>query len=131
MTTMMTLAQAHALLQPRIAAARLVGDGAVPLVRVHTDTRTLQAGDLFVALKGERFDANAFLADARTGGAAAAIAHGGLEAAGLAVKRHVFTQAAQWPDALLQPGTNPCPCAVQVQEQFRLFFEATRCPAST
>lgn len=54
-----------------------------------------------------------------------------LEAAGLAVKRHVFTQAAQWPDALLQPGTNPCPCAVQVQEQFRLFFEATRCPAST
>ena len=84
MTTMMTLAQAHALLQPRIAAARLVGDGAVPLVRVHTDTRTLQAGDLFVALKGERFDANAFLADARTGGAAAAIAHGGLEAAGLA-----------------------------------------------
>ena len=36
-----------------------------------------------MALKGERFDANAFLADARAGGAAAAIAHGGLEAAGL------------------------------------------------
>ena len=51
--------------------------------RVHTDTRTLQAGDLFVALKGERFDANDFLADARARGAAAAIAHGGLEAAGL------------------------------------------------
>jgi UDP-N-acetylmuramoyl-tripeptide--D-alanyl-D-alanine ligase len=79
----MTLAQAFALLQPHIPEARLVGDGATPLARVHTDTRTLQAGDLFVALKGERFDANAFLADARAGGAAAAIAHGGLEAAGL------------------------------------------------
>ena len=79
----MTLQQAWALLQPRIPAARLVGDGATPLARVYTDTRTLQPGDLFVALKGERFDANAFLADARAGGAAAAIAHGGLEAAGL------------------------------------------------
>lgn len=79
----MTLQQAWALLQPSIPAARLVGDGATPLARVHTDTRTLQLGDLFVALKGERFDANAFLADARAGGAAAAIAHGGLEAAGL------------------------------------------------
>ncbi|OGB12072.1 MAG: UDP-N-acetylmuramoylalanyl-D-glutamyl-2, 6-diaminopimelate--D-alanyl-D-alanine ligase [Burkholderiales bacterium RIFCSPHIGHO2_12_FULL_65_48] len=80
---MTTLAQAFALLQPRVPAARLVGDGATPLARVHTDTRTLQAGDLFVALKGERFDANAFLPDARGGGAAAAIAHGGLAAAGL------------------------------------------------
>ncbi|KRD16401.1 UDP-N-acetylmuramoylalanyl-D-glutamyl-2, 6-diaminopimelate--D-alanyl-D-alanine ligase [Acidovorax sp. Root267] len=80
---MMTLQQAFALLASRIPSARLVGDGATPLVRMHTDTRTLQAGDLFVALKGERFDANAFLSDARSGGAAAAIAHGGLEAAGL------------------------------------------------
>ncbi len=81
--TMLTLQQALALLQPQIPAARLVGEGATPLARVHTDTRTLQPGDLFVALKGERFDANAFLADARAGGAAAAIAHGGLAAAGL------------------------------------------------
>lgn len=82
-TTVMTLQQAFALLQPQVPAARLVGDPATPLTRVHTDTRTLQAGDLFVALKGERFDANAFLPDARAGGAAAALAHGGLEAAGL------------------------------------------------
>ncbi|MFT4243601.1 MAG: bifunctional UDP-N-acetylmuramoyl-L-alanyl-D-glutamate--2,6-diaminopimelate ligase MurE/UDP-N-acetylmuramoyl-tripeptide--D-alanyl-D-alanine ligase MurF [Acidovorax sp.] len=79
----LTLAQAHALVQARIPAARLVGDGTVALGRVHTDTRTLQAGDLFVALKGERFDANAFLADARAAGAVAALAHGGLQAAGL------------------------------------------------
>lgn len=82
-TSMMTLNEALALIQPRIPEARLVGDGSIPLARVHTDTRTLQQGDLFVALKGERFDANDFLADARSAGAAAALAHGGLAAAGL------------------------------------------------
>ncbi|MDM0105269.1 UDP-N-acetylmuramoyl-tripeptide--D-alanyl-D-alanine ligase [Variovorax sp. J22R24] len=77
---MMTLGKAQAW----IPGARLVGDAATPILRVHTDTRTLAAGDLFVALKGERFDANDFLADARSSGAVAAIAHRGLEAAGLA-----------------------------------------------
>ncbi|CAN7584801.1 alpha/beta hydrolase [Acidovorax sp. LjRoot117] len=53
-----------------------------------------------------------------------------LDAAGLKVTCHVFTKAAQWPDALLQTQTGPleCPCAAGAQEQFRLFFEATRCP---
>ncbi|MFZ3124349.1 MAG: Mur ligase domain-containing protein, partial [Acidovorax sp.] len=73
---MMNLQQAFDWIRRSIAQARLVGDGATPVARVHTDTRTLQPGDLFVALKGERFDANAFLADARDGGAVAAIAHG-------------------------------------------------------
>lgn len=76
---MMTLRKALAW----IPGARLVGDPDVAISRVHTDTRTLAPGDLFVALKGERFDANDFLADARARGAAAAIAHRGLEAAGL------------------------------------------------
>ncbi|MEO6320543.1 MAG: UDP-N-acetylmuramoyl-tripeptide--D-alanyl-D-alanine ligase, partial [Polaromonas sp.] len=52
-------------------------------VRVHTDTRSLQAGDLFVALKGEHFDAHEFLAQARAQGAVAAIAQHGLREAGL------------------------------------------------
>ena len=76
----LTLAQ----LQQWIPGARLVGDPATVIARVHTDTRTLAAGDLFVALKGERFDANDFLPQARASGAMAAVAHGGLEAAGLA-----------------------------------------------
>ena len=81
---MMTLQQALELIQSHIPEARLVGDGQTVLARVHTDTRTLQPGDLFVALKGERFDANQFLSQARESGAAAALAHGGLEAAQLA-----------------------------------------------
>ena len=80
---MMTLQQALGCVRQRIPCAHLVGDGATPLARVHTDTRTLQAGDLFVALKGERFDANAFLPQAQASGAAAALAHGGVAAAGL------------------------------------------------
>jgi len=81
---MMTLAQAHAMLAAAIPDARLVGDGSVALGRVHSDTRSLKSGDLFVALRGERFDANDFLRDAREAGAAAAIAERGIAEAGLA-----------------------------------------------
>ena len=81
---MMNLQQVFAWIAPHVPQARLVGDGSLEIARVHTDTRTLVAGDLFVALQGERYDANQFLAQARAAGAVAAIAHGGLEAAGLA-----------------------------------------------
>ncbi len=40
---------------------------------VSTDTRAVAPGSLFVALRGERFDAHAFLAEAARGGAAAAL----------------------------------------------------------
>lgn len=79
MTTMMTLAEAHAWLP----GSTLVGDGQVAIQRVHSDTRSLRAGDFFVALRGERFDANDFLAQARAAGAVAAIAERGLADAGL------------------------------------------------
>jgi UDP-N-acetylmuramoyl-tripeptide--D-alanyl-D-alanine ligase len=62
---------------------RLVGDGATAFERVHSDTRTLQPGDLFVAIRGERFDANDFLAQARASGAVAAIAQPGRLPGGL------------------------------------------------
>ena len=71
---MMTLAQAHALLPGSL----LVGDGSTRVLRVHSDTRTLQKGDFFVALRGERFDGNDFLAQARASGAVAALAERGL-----------------------------------------------------
>ncbi|MES3003282.1 MAG: UDP-N-acetylmuramoyl-tripeptide--D-alanyl-D-alanine ligase [Pseudomonadota bacterium] len=76
---MFTLAEALAW----IPGGKLVGDANVIVKRVHTDTRTLQPGDLFVAIKGERFDANDFLAEAKAKGAVAAIAHPGKLSAGL------------------------------------------------
>jgi len=41
--------------------------------RVWTDTRTIEAGDLFVALVGERFDAHEFLGEATAKGAAGVV----------------------------------------------------------
>jgi UDP-N-acetylmuramoyl-tripeptide--D-alanyl-D-alanine ligase len=73
---MMTLQQALHWLP----SARLVGDGALRFGRVHSDTRSLRPGDLFVALKGERFDAHDFLPQAASQGAVAALAQRGLSA---------------------------------------------------
>jgi UDP-N-acetylmuramoyl-tripeptide--D-alanyl-D-alanine ligase len=67
-----------------LPGARPVGDlSAVQIQRVHTDSRSLQPGDLFVALRGERFDAHDFLPQARAAGAVAALAERGLAEAGL------------------------------------------------
>jgi UDP-N-acetylmuramoyl-tripeptide--D-alanyl-D-alanine ligase len=44
--------------------------GAVTFGRISTDTRTLEPGDLFVALSGENFDGEAFVAEAVARGAA-------------------------------------------------------------
>lgn len=52
--------------------ARLVGDDCV-VTGVSTDTRAICAGDLFVALKGENFDAHAFVEQAHAKGALAAL----------------------------------------------------------
>ena len=56
-----------------LPTAELMGDGGVELARVHTDTRSIEAGDLFVALKGDTFDGNQFLPQAKAKGAVAAI----------------------------------------------------------
>jgi len=87
---MLTLAEAAKLLP----AARLVGDAATRIVRVHSDTRTLRAGDFFVALRGERFDAHDFLPRAQAAGASAALAEHGLAEAGLAGLEVADTRAA-------------------------------------
>ena len=48
--------------------------------RVHTDSRNLQPGDLFVALRGERFDGNQFIAQAKAQGAVAVVCEASGEA---------------------------------------------------
>ena len=68
--TMFTLGEAA----QWIAGATVHGDRATIVERVGTDSRTTGPGELFVALKGERFDAHEFLADVRTRGASAVLA---------------------------------------------------------
>jgi UDP-N-acetylmuramoyl-tripeptide--D-alanyl-D-alanine ligase len=54
--------------------ATLVHGEALPAAfRFSTDTRTLEPGDVFVALRGERFDGNDYVANAFAAGAAAAV----------------------------------------------------------
>ena len=61
--------------------AHWVGAEITTALRVHTDSRSLQPGDLFVALKGETFDANQFLHQAQERGAVAVVCQAGLDAA--------------------------------------------------
>jgi len=72
-TSMMTLRQAAEWLP----GSMCVGEMDLAITRVHTDTRTLRPGDLFVALRGENFDANTMLAQAKAAGAVAALCHPG------------------------------------------------------
>ena len=64
---MMTLAEAAAAM-----GGVLVGAD-VGFMRVTTDSRAIQLGDLFVALKGERFDGHDYVATALAAGAAAVV----------------------------------------------------------
>lgn len=50
--------------------------GATPLAGISTDTRTIGPGDLFVALRGERFDGHDRLEEARDRGARAVVVAG-------------------------------------------------------
>ena len=52
--------------------------------RVHTDSRSLQTGDVFVALRGERFDGNQFIAQAKAQGAVAVLCEASGEAVAVA-----------------------------------------------
>lgn len=56
----------------RVTGGALAG-GDVKVESVSTDTRTLEKGALFVAVKGERFDGNDYIKQAAAAGAAAAV----------------------------------------------------------
>ena len=76
---MMQLGQLHAWLPD----SKLFGNPEAVVHRIHTDTRTIQKGDLFVALSGGQFDGNAFVEEAISKGAVAVIAQHGLQAKGV------------------------------------------------
>jgi UDP-N-acetylmuramoyl-tripeptide--D-alanyl-D-alanine ligase len=94
-----TLGEAAQALRDRGLDCQLVGDPAIGFARVHTDSRSLQAGDLFVALKGERFDAHDFLPQALGQGAVAAVSQQPLSMPGLQVadtQQALMQLAAAW-----------------------------------
>ena len=66
---MMLLAQIAKVLDARLPQ----GDGSVRVNGVSTDTRKIAPNDLYIALRGERFDGADFVAQAKQSGAAAAM----------------------------------------------------------
>ena len=44
-------------------SSELIGNAGVRINRLQMDSRKIESGDIFLALKGERFDAHEFLAD--------------------------------------------------------------------
>jgi UDP-N-acetylmuramoyl-tripeptide--D-alanyl-D-alanine ligase len=66
-----TLESVRAALRPLLVGSAPEGDA--PLAAISTDTRDIRAGDCFVALVGERFDAHDFLAEAVARGASALV----------------------------------------------------------
>jgi UDP-N-acetylmuramoyl-tripeptide--D-alanyl-D-alanine ligase len=58
----------------------LVGNGDAMISRISKDTRDIQPGDLYLALRGENFDGNKFVDTAADKGAAAAIVDTGVKA---------------------------------------------------
>ena len=100
-----TTPQASALEQPpfwtrdRVADALGTGPrGADALARISTDTRAVSPNSCFVALRGERFDAHDFLAQAVESGAAALVVSDAKRAEGLGVAVYVV------PDTLVALG---------------------------
>jgi UDP-N-acetylmuramoyl-tripeptide--D-alanyl-D-alanine ligase len=63
----------EAALTAALGIAARAGDEDVSFPGVNTDTRTLRAGELFVALRGENHDAHDYLQQARDAGAAGAV----------------------------------------------------------
>ena len=95
----MTLGHAAAL----IPHSHLGANPATSWLRVHTDTRSTRAGDLFVALRGETFDANQFLPQALAQGAVAVLCHAQAGATAGVLPR---IEVADTQEALTTLGTN-------------------------
>lgn len=87
MTGFWTLSRLTQALEPELAGARPRGD--TPLGRISTDTRQVAAGDVFVALVGERFDGHDFVHEAVSRGAVAVVVADGARAAGTLVPAFV------------------------------------------
>src|SRR5579862_164129 len=66
-----------------LEGARLVGDGAVEIGAVRDDSRAIERGDLFVAVRGARSDGHAFVPTAVERGAAAIVVERELSGVGV------------------------------------------------
>jgi UDP-N-acetylmuramyl pentapeptide synthase len=64
-----------------LAGARLIGDPSTPVRAVRSDSRAIEPGDVYVAVRGLRADGHAFVAAAIARGAAAVVVEHPVDAA--------------------------------------------------
>lgn len=83
--------------------ATLSGDD-IAFTGVSIDTRTLQPGDLYVAIRGERFDGHDFLSAAKDAGAVALMVHKDIDSSITSISGLPFLKVADTQQALGQLG---------------------------
>ena len=71
--TLFTVEELREVVGARVLAGEGIGRAKHSIRRVGLDTRSLRPGDLFLALRGDRFDGHDFVATALSRGAVGAI----------------------------------------------------------
>lgn len=85
--TLFTVEELQEVLSARVLAGEGIGSSKHHIRRISLDTRSLQPGDLFLALRGDRFDGHDFVATALSCGAMGVIVLDSYDVSGLALKR--------------------------------------------
>ena len=88
-----------------LAAARLIGDGDVEVRAVSDDSRAIEPGDVFVAVKGMRSDGHAFIPTAVERGAIALVVEREAEAAKARILLAQRDPNAKMPAIIVVPST--------------------------
>ncbi len=85
--TLFTVEELREVVSARVLAGEGIGWTKRRIRRISLDTRSLRPGDLFLALRGDRFDGHDFVATALSHGAVGAIVLDSYDVSGLALKR--------------------------------------------
>ena len=85
--TLFTVEEVREVVNAKVLAGEEIGWTKCRIRRISLDTRSLQPGDLFLALSGDRFDGHDFVATALSRGAMGAIVLDSYDMSSLALKR--------------------------------------------
>ncbi|HEX7704539.1 MAG TPA: UDP-N-acetylmuramoyl-L-alanyl-D-glutamate--2,6-diaminopimelate ligase, partial [Kofleriaceae bacterium] len=88
-----------------LPGSRLIGDGDVEVRAVHEDSRKVEPGDVFVAVKGLTVDGHAYVETAMQRGAAAVVVEREVEAAKARIQLQAAAPGAVIPTIVIVPST--------------------------
>jgi UDP-N-acetylmuramoyl-tripeptide--D-alanyl-D-alanine ligase len=85
---LLTVEELREVISTKILAGSGAGWMKQPARQISLDSRSIRSGDLFLAMKGERFDGHDFVGAALSRGAVGAIVHDSYDVGALAIKPH-------------------------------------------